>query len=111
MIMSTAELPKKTAYDVRSLKPAWDEPTSTYECRVLLCPENEGGFSAHALNIAGVVSEGDTIEQALERIADAFKGTVEYHLESNRAIPWRDGDPEFFDAMTGTIERWITVDV
>lgn len=107
--MSTTE--KDRAFEVKALSETWDEPANRYECRVLLCPEEEEGFSAHALNIAGVVSEGDTINEALRNIADAFKATIEYHLESNTPIPWRDGDPEFFADMTNTIERWIAVDV
>ena len=104
--MSTTDV-----YEVKSLKSSWDEPANTYECKVLLCPEHEGGFSAHALNIAGVVSEGETMDEALHNISDAFRATIEYHLESKRPIPWRDGDPEFFGTMTNTFERWIAVDV
>ena len=107
--MSTTE--KENAFEVKTLSETWDEPANRYECKVLLCPEEEGGFSAHALNIAGVVSEGDTLDEALENIADAFKATLTYHLESKSPIPWREGDPEFFAGMANTIERWIAVDV
>jgi predicted RNase H-like HicB family nuclease len=106
--MSTTE--KEIAFEVKALHESWDEPANRYECRVILCPEDVG-YSAHALNIAGVVSEGDTIDEALTNIADAFKATIEYHLEVNSAIPWRDGDPDFFAGMTNTKERWIAVDV
>jgi predicted RNase H-like HicB family nuclease len=105
--MSTAE----REFEIKPLNETWDEPANRYECRVILCPEEEGGYSAHALNIVGVVSEGDSIDDALRNIADAFKATIEYHLESKEKIPWRNGDPEFFAGMANTIERWITVDV
>lgn len=107
--MSTTE--RGSSFEVNTLNNSWDQPANRYECKVLLCPEEEGGFSAHALNIAGVVSEGDTLDAALENIADAFKATLAYHLESNSPIPWREGDPEFFAGMANTIERWIAVDV
>jgi len=97
-------------FEVKPLSEAWDEPVNRYECRVILCPEDEG-YSAHALNIAGVVSEGNTENEALSNIGDAFKATIEYHLEAKSPIPWRDGDPEFFGTLQNTIERWIAVDV
>ena len=107
--MSTAE--RENAFEVKRLNETWDEPANRYECRVILCPEEGGGFSAHALNIVGVVSEGGSIDDALQNIAEAFGATIEYHLESKEQIPWRDGDPEFFAGMANTIERWIAVDV
>jgi predicted RNase H-like HicB family nuclease len=83
----------------------------TYECRVILSPEDEGGYSAHAVNIAGVVSEGNDIPDAIANIREAFAATLEYYLESQTAIPWRSGDPEFFDSLKNSIELWISVDV
>jgi predicted RNase H-like HicB family nuclease len=87
------------------------KPTKTYECEVILCPEDEGGYSAHAVNLAGVVSEGETIDEALASFTDAFKETLAYYLQSGTPIPWRTGDPEFFASMANTIQRRIAEDV
>lgn len=107
--MSTIERP--VAFTVATESESWTEPVNRYECRVLLCPETEGGFSAHALNIAGVVSEGDSVDEALANIADAFKATIQYHLDSKCDIPWRDDDRSYFSGVVVAIERWIAVDV
>ncbi|MCH7752761.1 MAG: type II toxin-antitoxin system HicB family antitoxin [Planctomycetes bacterium] len=94
---------------VRILPPEWtDGRDSTYECRVLLCPEPEGGFSVHAIRLPGVVSEGDTESEALENIADAFRSAIQSYLEGGSEIPWCD---EKIDRPKGSKERWILVDV
>ena len=81
---------------------------STYECRVLLCPEPEGGFSVHAIRLPGVVSEGDSESEALENIADAFRSAFQSYLEGGSEIPWCD---EKIDRPESSKERWILVDV
>jgi predicted RNase H-like HicB family nuclease len=80
---------------------------SAYECRLLLCPE-DGGFSAHALNLPGVVSEGDTLDEAIENIKDAFRETILSYRDDARAIPWANVEIE---EPEGSIKRWIIVNV
>ena len=65
-----------------------------YDCRVLLCPEEEGGFSAHCLNLPGVISQGDTVSEAMENIRDAFRETLLYYREAQTSIPWDAVDVE-----------------
>lgn len=87
----------------------WDHvDNKPYVCRSLLCPELDGGFSVHALRLPGVASQGDTIEEALENIADAFRGAVQYYLNEEGAIPWADAGVE---RTKGSEERWILVNV
>ena len=89
--------------------PVWKSFSKrTYECRVLLCPEKGGGFSAHALRLPGVVSQGDTVEEALLSIADAFEAAMQIYLDQGGAIPWRDIEVE---RTKGSLERWILVNV
>jgi antitoxin HicB len=80
----------------------------TYECRVLLCPEDVGGYSAIALRLPGVVSQGDSVEEALENISEAFAAAVSVYLEDGTVIPWQDVSVE---RPKGCLERWILVDV
>ena len=109
--MSTTALGRGTNDLIKFPDIQWERPRKTYQCEVILCPEPEGGYSAHAVGLAGVVSEGDTIDGALANFIDALKATIAYHLEAKSQIPWRDGDPDFFSSMTNTIKRWVTVDV
>ena len=85
---------------------------NTYKCRVLLCPEKDGGYSAHAIRLPGVVSQGESEEEALENIADAFRATISVYCEHGGTIPWTDIqiDPQI-DRPKGSIERWILVNV
>ncbi len=81
---------------------------NVFECRALLCPEEEGGYSAHALRLPGVVSQGDSIEEALGNIEDAFRETLISYREDGLDIPWAAVE---IDRPTGSIERWTLVDV
>jgi len=89
--------------------PEWTKFKSrTYECRVLLCPEPEGGYSVHAIRLPGVVSQGETEEEALANIADAFQEVIRTYVEDGGTIPWSDADTE---RPKGSLERWILVHV
>jgi antitoxin HicB len=86
----------------------WEEPRRAFEVRVLLIPEEGGGYSAHALRLPGVVSEGETIKEALTNIEDAFRASIETYEEAGGPIPWGDADVE---RTPKSIERWILVNV
>jgi predicted RNase H-like HicB family nuclease len=115
------ELPMKTEEMVRERKGAlyttylfddvrkWQHfVDKTFECRVLLCPEESGGYSAHAMRLPGVVSQGETEKEALENIADAFRASVESYTAGGVTIPWTD-NPLCNDKPPGSTERWILV--
>lgn len=79
----------------------------SFECRVLLVPEEEGGFSAHALDLPGVVSEGETEEEAIDHFKEAFRGAILEYRSSLREIPWSAVSvPE----KAGSIERRVMVE-
>ena len=82
---------------------------TTYECRTLLCPEAEGGFSAHAIYLPGVVTQGETEEEALAMMADAFREAVLSYRAEQMPIPWQD-EP-IVQRTAGSKERWILVNV
>ena len=96
------------AFDPKIAQVKWTRLQRTFECRVLLCPEKGGGFSAHALRLPGVVSQGETVDEALENIADAFQGALQTYLDEGGSVPWKD------NSITRTkdcFERWILVNV
>ncbi len=89
--------------------PAWTRfDETTFECRVLICPEETGGYSAHATRLPGVVSQGDTEREALENIRDAFRGAISVYQEEGTPVPW---SPIDFDPPKNSVQRWILVDV
>jgi len=79
-----------------------------YECRVLLCPEPAGGFSAYALRLPGVASQGETEDEALKNVTEAFRAAIETYTEEGMEIPWTDEAP--IERTQNCLERWILVD-
>lgn len=60
-------------------------------CRIALISDEEyGGYTAIATRLPGVISEGDTKEEAVSRIVEAFKGAIECYIELGQEIPWAD---------------------
>lgn len=60
-------------FEVVSHEPIKVAEKTSYELRVLLCPE-EQGFSIFALNLPGIISQGETESEAVANIAEAFHG-------------------------------------
>src|SRR3972149_1884993 len=76
-----------------------------YECRVWVCPEPEGGYSAVVPSLPGVVTQGETVDETLENVKEAFRGVVAEYAESKEDIPWcRDIVRQ---KPHGAIEKWI----
>jgi predicted RNase H-like HicB family nuclease len=78
----------------------------SYRCNVRLCPEEDGGFSAFALNLPGAVSQGDTEEEALANIREACTGVIKTYVQRDGHIPWGPVDAE---DCAGSKEFWIVV--
>ena len=108
--MNTITAPERMGGTFQPISPKWQfsDEGRAYACRVLLCPEAEGGFSAHAMRLPGVVSEGDSESEAIENLIDAFESAVRSYLETQMDIPWRDEMPE---RPVGALERWFIVNV
>ena len=87
----------------------WESFERRYFCQVVLTPEDDGGYSALALRLPGVVSQGETEDEALRNIAEAFRAAVQMYLEDGGSIPWRDIDET--DFPEGSIHCRIQVDV
>jgi predicted RNase H-like HicB family nuclease len=104
--MSIAD--SRIATNVAQILPNWThfEHETAFRCHVILWPEEDGGFSAHCTNLAGVVSQGDSMQEALNNIAECFRATIEYYRESGERIPWGDVSVE---RPTGFLERSIEV--
>ncbi|MFV1917335.1 MAG: type II toxin-antitoxin system HicB family antitoxin [Patescibacteria group bacterium] len=53
-------------------------------------PAEEGGFTITVPKLPGVVTEGDTFEQAMERVKDAVEGHLQILQEAGEEIPEPD---------------------
>lgn len=54
---------------------------------VELEPQKEGGYTVTVPALPGCISEGDTLEEALENIKDAVEGYLRVMAKHNRKIP------------------------
>lgn len=79
------------------------------ECIAIISPEDEGGFSGQCQNLPGVISQGDTMKEAMENIADAFRETVLYYRGANERIPW--GEHLDIDRPLGSKELRLVVTI
>ncbi len=62
-------------------------------------PCEEGGFVVTVPKLPGVVTEGDTFEEAVENVKDAVKGYLQVLVEANETIP----DPDD-KTVTATVD-------
>lgn len=59
--------------------------------RVWVTKEEEGGYSVQAPDLPGCISEGETFEEALAMIKDAFMVMAWVVMDKQGNIPWVDG--------------------
>lgn len=58
-----------------------------YKVPLLLSPQPEGGFTITSPLLPELLSEGDTVEEALENVRDALAAVVEAYEDLGRALP------------------------
>ena len=62
---------------------------------VILTPEREeGGYTVTVPALPGCVTEGDTLEEALENARDAIRLYLEDVVASGEPVPEEDAPPE-----------------
>ena len=67
----------------------------THSYRVILEPEEEGGYAVWVPSLPGCVSQGETPEEALANIREAIQCYLESCLKHGEPIP---SEPEMLDA-------------
>ena len=83
--------------------------SKSYECHIWITPEAEGGYSVSIPCLPGTCSQGDTEEEAIKNISEAFKATAESYLEEGE-IPWLNRE-DIQRPPEGVKEKWIVVEV
>jgi antitoxin HicB len=58
-----------------------------YKIPLIFDPQPEGGYTVTSPTLPELVTEGDTVEDALENVRDAVKAVIELYHESGRALP------------------------
>ena len=58
-----------------------------YKIPLLLTPQPEGGYTVSSPLLPELVSEGDSLNEALENVQDAFAAVIELYQETGRSLP------------------------
>ena len=61
--------------------------SNVYRVPLVLAPQDEGGYTITSPILPGLVTEGDTLEQALENVRDALRATLELYEDTGKALP------------------------
>ena len=88
-------------------EPCWGP--KAVRCHLAIVREDDGTYSAIALNLPGAGSCGDTEEEAVKNAKEAILGAIKGHLDKGRPIPWRDQTQ--YSIPDGAKQKWILVNV
>ena len=58
-----------------------------YKVPLVLSPQPEGGFTVTSPVLPELVTEGETVEEALAKVSDALAAVVELYEERGRVLP------------------------
>ena len=58
-----------------------------YKIPLVLAPQPEGGYTVTSPLLPELVTEGDTVEEALDNVKDALAAVVETYQELGRSLP------------------------
>jgi antitoxin HicB len=61
--------------------------THGYRIPVILEPQPEGGYTVTSPDLPELLTEGDTVEEALHNVDDAFAAVLEIYEDEGRALP------------------------
>lgn len=81
------------------VRATWQQQTPPpHEFVAFACPEDDGGFSIFAANYPGVVSQGETLDEAKDAIAEAFLAMLQSKRKHGEKMefslsPWMDVEP------------------
>ena len=58
-----------------------------YKIPLVLTPQPEGGFTVTSPLLPELITEGDTVEEALEHVRDALQAVMESYEDLGRTLP------------------------
>lgn len=58
-----------------------------YKIPLILTPQSEGGYTVTSPLLPELVTEGDSLDESLENVKDAFKAVMELYQEMGRSLP------------------------
>jgi predicted RNase H-like HicB family nuclease len=89
------------------VKPVWKKLTPPrHEFAAAICPDEDGGFSVFAVQYPGVISQGDTPDEAKANIAEAFMAMLQACRKQERPMEYADA----IEVPANCEKAWITID-
>jgi antitoxin HicB len=58
-----------------------------YKVPLVLSPQPEGGYTVTSPVVPELLTEGDTVEEALEHVRDALKAVLEIYEDMGKPLP------------------------
>jgi antitoxin HicB len=58
-----------------------------YKIPLILTPQPEGGYTVTSPILPELVTEGDSVEEALDNVKDALAATIEAYEDLGRSLP------------------------
>ena len=58
-----------------------------FRITVILIPEPEGGYTVTCKELPELLTEGDSVDEALENVEDAFAATLELYEDFGHSLP------------------------
>ena len=58
-----------------------------YKIPLVLTPQPEGGYTVTSPLLPELVTEGDSLDESLENVKDAFRAVMELYEELGRSLP------------------------
>lgn len=80
-----------------------------HEFLVIACPEEDGGFSAFAAHIPGVITQGESVEEVKANISEAFLAVLESCRQLGKPLPY--SYQSVVEMSEGCQRLWVTVNV
>ena len=62
-------------------------PTTVYCITVRLTPESEGGYTVTCEELPELITDGHSVDEALNNVKDAFIATLELYEDLGRTLP------------------------
>ena len=59
----------------------------SYRITVVLAPQPEGGYTVTCQELPELITQGDSIDEALKNVEDAFATTLELYEHLERSLP------------------------
>jgi antitoxin HicB len=61
--------------------------STVYTLPLLLTPQPEGGYTVTSPALPELLTEGDSLEEALQHVQDAFLAVLEWYTEDGEPLP------------------------